>query len=357
MRLRFSTFALFIFVFCFCASFIPFSKVSAHHCASVPGARHPTDQEIQGGALAGRCYRPTDKGLSAETTQAKQYLLEKHNACSNGEGIMGRPGNDCILGLNDTFATKLAQLFKSNPQGLFGDIKIISGLRTEEGNEEVGGAEGSNHLTGCAVDLRGSRVSKTTSLPVHKYIASKGSTLGLRALHIAREYNHFELAGNCPKVGKASPKTTPSSPTDKISAAKNLVDVTGSLAAPTPPPPVPVPRPIRWGTIPSASFEVPTDPPAPAPGKSALSTLLTLAGLSPAPYIPPTPAPFLPAVVKTSVVSGLSMSDGAIPKLTTITSSVGATSAFLLQTPPPIVPNRSFLTQLQSLAQQLLKPF
>ena len=45
---------------------------------------------------------------------------------------------------------------KGTPPNLGGEIPLVisSGFRSEEVNRKCGGAKGSNHLTGCAVDIR-----------------------------------------------------------------------------------------------------------------------------------------------------------------------------------------------------------
>ena len=68
---------------------------------------------------------------------------------TNVKGISNVPPHAAVLNLKNLCENWLEPLRQA--QGL---IIINSGYRSESVNKDIGGVKGSNHLTGCAVDIR-----------------------------------------------------------------------------------------------------------------------------------------------------------------------------------------------------------
>ena len=68
---------------------------------------------------------------------------------TNVKGISNEPPHAAVLNLKNLCENWLEPLRQA--QGL---IIINSGYRSESVNKAIGGVKGSNHLTGCAVDIR-----------------------------------------------------------------------------------------------------------------------------------------------------------------------------------------------------------
>ena len=97
-----------------------------------------------------------------EVTMNKQAKLSQHFTLgeltkTNVKGINNEPPHAAVLNLRNLCENWLEILRKSYIifYGEGKDIPLIinSGYRSEAVNKAIGGAKGSNHLTGCAVDI------------------------------------------------------------------------------------------------------------------------------------------------------------------------------------------------------------
>ena len=89
-----------------------------------------------------------------EVTINKNAKLSQHFSLgeltkTNVKGISNEPPHAAVLNLKNLCENWLEPLRQA--QGL---IIINSGYRSESVNKAIGGVKGSNHLTGCAVDIR-----------------------------------------------------------------------------------------------------------------------------------------------------------------------------------------------------------
>ena len=82
-----------------------------------------------------------------------EILRERYNA-RYGDGFSPPESGGVRGGLN----TRISAVDQTTPDPSYsgGEVPIVisSGYRSEEVNRKCGGAKGSNHLTGCAVDIR-----------------------------------------------------------------------------------------------------------------------------------------------------------------------------------------------------------
>ena len=84
----------------------------------------------------------------------KQAKLSEHFSLgeltkTNVKGINNEPPHAAVLNLKNLCENWLEPLRQAQ-----GPIVINSGFRSEAVNKAIGGVKGSNHLTGCAVDIR-----------------------------------------------------------------------------------------------------------------------------------------------------------------------------------------------------------
>ena len=84
----------------------------------------------------------------------KQAKLSEHFSLgeltkTNVKGIDNVPPHAAVLNLKNLCENWLEPLRQAQ-----GPIVINSGYRSEAVNKAIGGVKGSNHLTGCAVDIR-----------------------------------------------------------------------------------------------------------------------------------------------------------------------------------------------------------
>ena len=89
-----------------------------------------------------------------EVTMNKQAKLSEHFTLgeltkTNVKGISNVPPHAAVLNLKNLCENWLEPLRQAQ-----GPIVINSGYRSEAVNKAIGGVKGSNHLTGCAVDIR-----------------------------------------------------------------------------------------------------------------------------------------------------------------------------------------------------------
>ena len=82
-----------------------------------------------------------------------EILRERYNRMY-GDSISPPESGGVRGGLNDSSTSRVQTT--PAPPNLGGEIPLVisSGFRSEEVNRKCGGAKGSNHLTGCAVDIR-----------------------------------------------------------------------------------------------------------------------------------------------------------------------------------------------------------
>jgi uncharacterized protein YcbK (DUF882 family) len=97
-----------------------------------------------------------------EVEMNKQAKLSEHFSLgeltkTNVKGISNVPPHAAVLNLKNLCENWLEDL-RYSYNALYGEgnepIVINSGFRSEAVNQAIGGAKGSNHLTGCAVDIR-----------------------------------------------------------------------------------------------------------------------------------------------------------------------------------------------------------
>ena len=91
----------------------------------------------------------------AEVTINKMMKLSEHftlaELCKTSvKGIDNTPSHAAVLNLKNLCENWLEPLREKSG----GAVLINSGFRSEAVNKAIGGVKGSNHLTGCAVDIR-----------------------------------------------------------------------------------------------------------------------------------------------------------------------------------------------------------
>jgi uncharacterized protein YcbK (DUF882 family) len=91
----------------------------------------------------------------AEVTINKNAKLSDHFTIgeltkTSAKGIDNTPSHAAVLNLKNLCENWLEPLREKSG----GPILINSGFRSEAVNRAIGGVKGSNHLTGCAVDIR-----------------------------------------------------------------------------------------------------------------------------------------------------------------------------------------------------------
>jgi hypothetical protein len=91
----------------------------------------------------------------AEVTINKNAKLSDHFTIgeltkTSAKGIDNTPSHAAVLNLKNLCENWLEPLREKSG----GPVLINSGFRSEAVNKAIGGVKGSNHLTGCAVDIR-----------------------------------------------------------------------------------------------------------------------------------------------------------------------------------------------------------
>ena len=91
----------------------------------------------------------------AEVTINKMMKLSQHFTLgeltkTSAKGVDNTPSHAAVLNLKNLCENWLEPLREKSG----GPILINSGFRSEAVNKAIGGVKGSNHLTGCAVDIR-----------------------------------------------------------------------------------------------------------------------------------------------------------------------------------------------------------
>ena len=91
----------------------------------------------------------------AEVEINKQAKLSEHftlgELCkTSAKGIDNTPSHAAVLNLKNLCENWLEPLREKSG----GPVLINSGFRSEAVNKAIGGVKGSNHLTGCAMDIR-----------------------------------------------------------------------------------------------------------------------------------------------------------------------------------------------------------
>ena len=91
----------------------------------------------------------------AEVEINKQAKLSEHftlgELCkTSAKGVDNTPSHAVVLNLKNLCENWLEPLREKSG----GPVLINSGFRSEAVNKAIGGVKGSNHLTGCAVDIR-----------------------------------------------------------------------------------------------------------------------------------------------------------------------------------------------------------
>ena len=91
----------------------------------------------------------------AEVEINKNAKLSQHYSLgeltkTSAKGIDNTPSHAAVLNLKNLCENWLEPLREKSG----GPILINSGFRSEAVNKAIGGVKGSNHLTGCAVDIR-----------------------------------------------------------------------------------------------------------------------------------------------------------------------------------------------------------
>ena len=91
----------------------------------------------------------------AEVEINKQAKLSEHftlgELCkTSAKGVDNTPSHAAVLNLKNLCENWLEPLREKSG----GPVLINSGFRSEAVNKAIGGVKGSNHLTGCAVDIR-----------------------------------------------------------------------------------------------------------------------------------------------------------------------------------------------------------
>lgn len=136
------------------ALFLGFNfALAAEDCSKLPGTRPATadDAIVKNGQLeVGRCYNPSDPGVTQTAEEAKAYLvtLGTDRKCKTASP-------DAIRKLNDAFAVCAARFFKEYQQR-YGKVYITSAYRSPGAggtNQCAGGVDGSNHTRGVAIDV------------------------------------------------------------------------------------------------------------------------------------------------------------------------------------------------------------
>ena len=83
-------------------------------------------------------------------TKLSQHFTLGELTKTNVKGISNVPSHAAVLNLKNLCENWLEPLREKSG----GPVLINSGFRSEAVNKAIGGVKGSNHLTGCAVDIR-----------------------------------------------------------------------------------------------------------------------------------------------------------------------------------------------------------
>lgn len=188
------------------ASVFSFTEAVSAQTLTCAGAHLATQQEANaapGGAIiAGVTYVcPADAalGISNQVGEAKQYLLSIAQGLS---GTQAPPDKDHIDKLNNTFAVCAANFLKAYTQATGVKVILRSAFRcgpaspsniqcdrTE--NARAGGAAGSNHMTGLAIDVN---PVDGNYAPFWQF-ASRNPAYGVCFPYLAGDRPHVALAG------------------------------------------------------------------------------------------------------------------------------------------------------------------
>ncbi|MDB5238039.1 MAG: hypothetical protein JWM46_309, partial [Candidatus Kaiserbacteria bacterium] len=177
-------------VFLTCVSVGTFA--SAQTC-NIPGTRPATaaDSAVQNGTItAGTCYNPNEVGIGQSTETAKVFLNSVPKKCVGA--CAAPPDKAHIEHLNDTFATCAANFIKAYNQK-YGVIYISSAYRDGPSGENAraGGAPGSNHTKGLAIDMSPANGDFQT---MWKF-ASQNPQFGVCFPYLGSDRPHMTLAG------------------------------------------------------------------------------------------------------------------------------------------------------------------
>ena len=98
-----------------------------------------------------------EKSLLNKQAKLSEHFTLGELTKTSVEGVDNTPSHAAVLNLKNLCENWLEDL-RYSYNALYGEgnepIVINSGFRSEAVNQAIGGAKGSNHLTGCAVDIR-----------------------------------------------------------------------------------------------------------------------------------------------------------------------------------------------------------
>jgi hypothetical protein len=98
-----------------------------------------------------------EKSILNQQAKLSEHFTLGELTKTSVEGVDNTPLHAAVLNLKNLCENLLEDL-RYSYNALYGEgnepIVINSGFRSEAVNQAIGGAKGSNHLTGCAVDIR-----------------------------------------------------------------------------------------------------------------------------------------------------------------------------------------------------------
>ena len=98
-----------------------------------------------------------EKSILNQQAKLSEHFTLGELTKTSVEGVDNTPSHAAVLNLKNLCENWLEDL-RYSYNALYGEgnepIVINSGFRSEAVNQAIGGAKGSNHLTGCAVDIR-----------------------------------------------------------------------------------------------------------------------------------------------------------------------------------------------------------
>ena len=150
------------------------------------------DAVVKNGTVsAGTCYDPNAVGIGQTPEEAKLYLKSLPRQAVGGSRC-APPENDANIDmLNDTFATCAARFLKTY-QERYGYIVIRSAYRSPSGNACAGGASGSNHQKGLAMDVN---PASQDLYPTMWQFARSNPQFGVCFPYLGGDRPHMALAG------------------------------------------------------------------------------------------------------------------------------------------------------------------
>ena len=102
-------------------------------------------------------YLNMEKSILNQQAKLSEHFTLGELTKTSVEGVDNTPSHAAVLNLKNLCENWLEDL-RYSYNALYGEgnepIVINSGFRSEAVNQAIGGAKGSNHLTGCAVDIR-----------------------------------------------------------------------------------------------------------------------------------------------------------------------------------------------------------